>query len=153
MENQIEKPVYETESAILSFSGSGNFFLCDDYAAPIKIGIAVYPSVRAATLAHKTRDHRIKTKIRNAITPADLKEIERGIISPSHWTKEYIIAKMTELTMQKFLKHPELKTRLLATKPKRLTNQTEPTLQRFEIDEVCDDQTYADILMNVREQL
>ncbi len=153
MENQIEKPVYETESAILSFSGSGNFFLCDDYAAPIKVGSTVYPSVRAAVVAHKTKNHRIKAKIRNAMTAMNLKEIERSIPAPSHWTKEYIIGKMTELTMQKFLKHPELKKRFLATKPKWLTNQTEPTLQRLEIDEVCDEQTYADILMNVREQL
>lgn len=153
MENKIEKPVYETESAILSFSGSGNFFLCDDYHIPIKVGGIVYPSVRAAMLADKTKNPRIKTKIRNAITPADLKEIERSIPTPSHWTKEHIIAKMTELTIQKFVQHPQLKTKFLATKPKWLKNKTEPTLQRFEIDEVCDEQTYADILMNVRDQL
>lgn len=153
MENQIEKPVYETESAILSFSGSGNFFLCDDYNAPIKIGSIVYQSVRAAMLAYKTKNPRIKTKIRNAITPADLKVLERSISTPSYWTKEYIIAKMTELTIQKFIQHPQLKTKFLDTKPKSLKNKTEPTLQRFEIDEVCDEQTYADILMNVREQL
>lgn len=146
---------YVTETHILSFSGSGHHFLCDDYACQLQIGDVLFPSVRNAILSYKTKDVAIKKKVAVTTIPADLKDLERSMPTPSYWTKHFILGMLRVYTYKKFKQNPELGKRLLATHPKKLVDALEDGLQRFQIDEIKE--VYAlehgKIVMQIREKI
>lgn len=155
MEETINK--YVTDTQILSFAGSGNIFLCDDYALKLQVIIhderIVIPSIRHGVLWWKTEDKLLKEKILRTLLPADLKDLEQQISAAYYWDKEFVIDAITKFTYVKFLVYPDLRNKFTATYPKKLKNGLMEGQRRLDIDEINDEEnTYGNILMEVREK-
>jgi len=126
---QEEKIMYETAECISHFCLSGHLFLCDDYLLHFPLERAhiphLYPSVRHAMVAEKTCDeekrHLIATSTQLRL-PANLKEYERALPPPVHWSDAYVIGQLYWLTLKKFLQCDTLRAKLIATDPKELYN-------------------------------
>ena len=96
---------FTNEYAFLS-----NFFPCD-----IMVGGIIYPSVEHAYQAAKTRDKKDKKKIAKCKSAGTAKQFGKYVKLREDWDKVKTKV-MLSLVAQKFLKHRELRKKLISTK-------------------------------------
>lgn len=147
--------IYETETEIISFVGSGRYCLCDDYKHNIRLYNIVYPSVRHAVLSWKTDDLSIRKSISEAYLPANLKEVENSITETSNmWKIGNIKSFFESYTFKKFNDVPEFAEILLSTGNKNLLGQIPEGLENFFINELQTEKQFEGlVLMKVRDAL
>jgi ribA/ribD-fused uncharacterized protein len=101
-----------TEVGIYGFFGDYDF-LSNFYPSTVLFESIVYPSVENAYQAAKTLDLNARIPF-NSMTPGGAKKLGQQLNLRTDWESiKYSI--MLELVFQKFLKHPELQAKLVAT--------------------------------------
>jgi predicted NAD-dependent protein-ADP-ribosyltransferase YbiA (DUF1768 family) len=129
------------------------FFLLDDYFTqkPCIIRGIKFPSVRHAVLSHKVRTRIEKLKIAETKLPADLKDFEATIPKPEYWAVEYILEKLFNWTLYKFMTNEELGIALKNTGSIELVDNLKNS---YGIEELKEIENYrGKVLMDVRKRL
>lgn len=98
---------------ILRFTGTYRF-LSNFYPVEVELDGETYPSVEHAFQAAKTAGFTGRRIIRNCRIPSEAKRLGGLVTLRENW-EEIKIDVMTNLVMQKFSRHPELREKLLAT--------------------------------------
>lgn len=94
-------------------------FLSNFYSAPVEYEGVMYPTVEHAFQAQKTLDQDERLLIKAQMKPADAKRRGRDVALRADWedVKDEI---MGALVLDKFVRHPRLRERLLATGDREL---------------------------------
>lgn len=95
------------------FSGK-NHFLSNFFMAEVVYEGMTYPSSEHAYQAAKTLDNQERERISQLLTPALAKKAGKHVDLRADW-EQVKIPIMTEIVRDKFVRHPELKQRLLDT--------------------------------------
>ena len=95
------------------FTGDHSF-LSNFHPSPVRLDGETYPTVEHAFQAAKTGDSAARERIRDAKTPASAKALGRRVQLRGDW-EDVKVGTMTDLVRQKFIAHPDLATKLLAT--------------------------------------
>jgi ribA/ribD-fused uncharacterized protein len=94
-------------------------FLSNFFFAPVHMDGASYPTVEHAFQAAKTFDAKERARVRGCSTPAQAKGVGRSVTLRKDW-ESVKLGIMEALVREKFTKHDELRTKLLATGERRL---------------------------------
>lgn len=127
-------------------------FLSNFHPTTVALDGALYPTLEHAFQAAKTTDERQRQEIRDAPTPGQAKRLGRRVDLPGDWEARRVEV-MRGLLVDKFTRHPDLASRLVATGTRRLV---EGNTWGDRFWGVCDGQGHNQLgrlLMEVRAQL
>lgn len=127
-------------------------FLSNFHPTTVALDDALYPTLEHAFQAAKTTDEYQRQEIRDAPTPGQAKRLGRRVDLPGDWEARRVEV-MRGLLVDKFTRHPDLASRLVATGTRRLV---EGNTWGDRFWGVCDGQGHNQLgrlLMEVRAQL
>lgn len=98
---------------IRSFSGEYRW-LSNFWPAPVTYQRVLYPTVEHAYQAAKVEDELMRMRIRRCKTPGEAKHLGKTLTLRDDW-EEVKVSVMTTLVARKFMRHEDLKRKLVST--------------------------------------